>query len=166
MRGRVIQINISRGGLPKTPVACAEIGPLGILGDEHRHKSHGGPDKALLLIAGEFVDALCAEGWPVFYGALGENLTTRGLDHRAWRPGQRFRTGTVLFELTTPRGPCANLNVYGEGIQKRIHDQRVRDLDPASLHWGESGFYARILEPGIVFPNDIIEAIEGVDPVV
>jgi hypothetical protein len=43
----------------------------------HRFRLHGGPGKALLLLASEVIDALCAEGWPLFYGALGENLTTR-----------------------------------------------------------------------------------------
>jgi MOSC domain-containing protein YiiM len=106
--GRILQINISTGGVPKRPVSRAEVGTQGILGDVHRFRLHGGPGKALLLLASEVIDALCAEGWPVFYGALGENLTTRGLDHRMWHAGQRFRIGAVLLELTTPREPVPN----------------------------------------------------------
>jgi MOSC domain-containing protein YiiM len=156
MEAKVLQINISKGGIPKTPIPRADVDHLGINGDEHRFKSHGGPLKALLLIASEVVDQLCNEGWPLFYGALGENLTTLGLDHRAWRPGQRFAIGTVVIELTTPRQPCDALNAYGTGIQKRIFDQRVKAMDPESPVWGQSGFYAAIVQPGTIEINDII----------
>ena len=159
MAPRVLQINISNGGVPKTAIDRAEVTPLGIIGDVHRSpRYHGGPERALLLIASEVVDTLCAEGWPVFYGALGENLTTVSLDHRSWRPGDRFRIGSVLIELTSPRQPCANLDPYGPGIQARLFDLRVKALDPTSAHWGESGFYAAVLVPGSLASNDIIEA--------
>jgi MOSC domain-containing protein YiiM len=161
VRGTVLQINISAGGIPKTAVARAEVGSLGITGDQHNDKKHhGGTRKALLLIPAEVVDALCGEGWPLSYGALGENLTTSGLDPRAWRTGQMYRAGAVLIQLTEPRGPCLTLNPYGPGIQERIFDKRVKALDPASPKWGLSGFYASVLEPGIIQVKDIIEAID------
>src|SRR5450755_3368456 len=71
MPGRVAQINTSKGGVPKTPIPIATVGALGIAGDEHRYKDHGGREKALLLMAAETIDALRAEGWPVYYGAPG-----------------------------------------------------------------------------------------------
>jgi MOSC domain-containing protein YiiM len=164
MRGSVIQINVSSGGLPKTPVERAVVDEFGIHGDDHRNKQlHGGPRRALLLVAAEAIDTLTAEGWPLFYGALGENLTTRGLDHSAWRAGQRYRAGGIILELTSPRGPCGNLNQFGAGIQARIYDERVRALDPGSPYWGLSGFYASILKNGELRTEDIIELI---DPVV
>jgi MOSC domain-containing protein YiiM len=149
---RIVQINISpQGGVPKTPIAQAEVGPLGILGDGHRYRLHGGPQKALLLIAAEAIDLLCQEGWPLFYGALGENLTTRGLDHRTWQPGQRFRCSGVLLELTTPREPCKTLNPYGRGVQQRLLQNP-----------GERGFYAAVLTGGTLTPDAIIEAVERI----
>jgi MOSC domain-containing protein YiiM len=160
-RATVVQINVSNGGVPKTPISRAEVGELGIAGDRHRYpRHHGGPRKALLLIASEVVDQLRREGWPVFYGALGENITTAGLDHRSWRPGARYRIGPVLIELTTPREPCRALRPYGSGIQKRLYDGNVRALDPSSPHWGESGFYVSVLETGAIAAGDIIECIE------
>ncbi len=159
-RGKILQVNISPGGLPKMPTARAKVGLLGISGDDHNDKKHhGGPRKALLLIAAEVVNELSHEGWPLYYGALGENLTTLGLDHKLWRPGQRFRAGSVVLELTQPRGPCITLNPYGPGIQQRIFDKQVKALDPGSPLWDISGFYASILQPGIIEPDDIIEAI-------
>jgi MOSC domain-containing protein YiiM len=150
--GRILQINVSRGGVPKVPVMEAEIGPLGISGDSHRMKRiHGGPRKALLLLAAEVIDALKAQGWPVFYGALGENLTTHGLDHRLWQSGRRFQIGQILIELTDPREPCRTLDRYGKGIQQRLLQS-----------CGETGFYASVLTGGRVAQNAIIEDVERV----
>ena len=160
MHGRIVQINVSRGGVPKKPIATATVGPLGIAGDEHAHPEfHGGPRKALLLIASEVIQTLKAEDWPLFNGALGENLTTSGLDHKSWRSGMRFRVGEVEIELTTPRHPCATLNPYGRGIQKRIFDELVKAGDPRSPHWGEAGFYACVHRGGHIRNGDIIESL-------
>jgi MOSC domain-containing protein YiiM len=156
--GRIIQVNISRGGVPKRAIDGGFIGPLGIEGDSHAHPLiHGGPRKAVLMIAAEVVDELANRGYPVFYGALGENLTTRGFDIREVRIGDEVRSGGAILEITQPRGPCATLDVYGPGIQQEIYDRRVKDLDPSSPRWGMSGFYARVRSAGPVAPGDIIE---------
>lgn len=160
MLPKVIQISISKGGVPKLPIPQAELDAFGILGDQHRYKYHGGRNKAILLIAAEVIDSLREEGWPLFRGALGENLTTSGLNHRSWRTGLRYRIGTVVLQLTTPRQPCATLNPYGLGIQKRLYDERVKALDPSSERWGISGFYACVLSPGTIKVDDIIELID------
>ncbi len=94
----ILQINISRGGLPKRSIPAADVTSLGITGDGHAHPEfHGGPDKALLLITSEGIDELIAQGFTVFPGAMGENLTTQGLDRRTLRaalPGRRGDPGT------------------------------------------------------------------------
>ena len=88
MRGLILQVNLSIGGLPKRPVGEAFLTPLGFEGDAVAHPGlHGGPDRAVLLAAAEAVDELAARGYPLFYGAMGENLTTRGLDRANLRPG-------------------------------------------------------------------------------
>ena len=122
MSATVLQINISRGGIPKRPIDEAEVTTLGVVGDDHAHPQlHGGPRQALLLITSEGIDVLSAQGFPVFYGALGENLTTHGLDRRKMRTGQRYRIGGILVELTKIRVPCDTLSIYGPGIQKAIY---------------------------------------------
>ena len=95
----------------------------------------------------------------MFYGALGENLTTRGLDRRQLRIGQQLRVGGALIELTKIRVPCASLDVYGPELKKEIYDARVKAGDPQSPRWGMSGFYARVLQPGYVRPDDIIALV-------
>jgi MOSC domain-containing protein YiiM len=149
--GEVVQINISSGGLPKRPVPEGLISSLGIEGDAHAHpKIHGGPRKAILLIAAEVVEELAALGYPVYYGALGENLTTRGIRIHDLRIGDRLRAGSALLEITQPRGPCTALDMYGESLKTEVYDAQVKALDAESPRWGMSGFYARVIEEGVV----------------
>ena len=160
MQGTIVQVNTSLGGLPKRAIAGGLITPLGIEGDLHAHPSiHGGLRKAILLIASEVVEELTARGYPLFYGAMGENLTTRGIRMRDLRIGDQIRAGGALLEITQPRGPCTALDVYGESLKGEIYDIRVKALDPDSPHWGMSGFYAQVLTPGPVRRNDIVEVV-------
>lgn len=160
MTGKIVQINISAGGLPKRAIQESFINPLGLEGDIHAHPAiHGGPRKAILVIAAETVEELAARGYPVYFGALGENLTTRGLDIRDLRIGDQLRAGGALLEITQPRGPCSQLDVYGESLKSEIYDPRVKARDPGSPRWGMSGFYASVLEPGPVQAGDIIAVV-------
>ena len=161
MSGVILQVNVSRGGVPKRAVAEARVDTLGIEGDEHAHPQiHGGPRQALLIITSEGIDELAAAGFPLYAGALGENLTTRGIDRRDFRIGQRWRAGGVIFEFTKVRGPCETLTVYGPGIQKAIYDSTIKAGDPSSPRWGLSGFYAAVVEPGIIRAGDPIALID------
>ncbi len=153
MQGVVQQINISNGGVPKFPVAEAWVTPLGIEGDVQADRvRHGGPRRAVLLVAIEDIEILRGEGFPVVGGSLGENLTIRGLDFRQLRVGQRFYVGGALIELTKPRKPCSKLDVYntapGLQIQQRLFDARARAGDPTSPVWGMAGFYAAVVRAG------------------
>ncbi len=160
MEGKIVQVSVSPGGVPKRAIAHGTITPLGLDGDWHAHPNiHGGPLKAILLIAAEVVDDLTARGFPLFYGALGENLTTRGIDVRDLRIGDQLRAGGSMLEITQPRGPCSTLAVYGESLQYEIYDQRVKQRDHTSPHWGMSGFYASVLRPGPVQADDIIAVV-------
>jgi MOSC domain-containing protein YiiM len=161
MIGSVVQVNISRGGVPKLPIPEGRVTALGIEGDLHAHPAiHGGIDKALLLIASEVIDELAARGYPVHYGALGENLTIKGIDRREMRAGQRYRVGQVFIELTKLRTPCSTLDVYGDTIQREIWDKACKAGDVSSPRWGMSGFYARVVTPGPVRARDIIALVD------
>ena len=162
MEGTIVQVNISHGGLPKRAIDEGWITPLGIEGDVQAHPGiHGGPLQAILIVSAEVVDVLIERGYPLFYGAMGENLTTRGLDRRALRFGQRLRAGDATIELTRMRQPCATLNVYGPGLQAAMYDARVVKGDPESPLWGLSGFYASVVEPGTVRPGDAVYLVSG-----
>jgi MOSC domain-containing protein YiiM len=157
MIGVVVQVSISAGGVPNHGIDEGNVTRKGIVGDGWRHPQfHGTPKRVLLLITAEGVDELTAQGFPVYYGALGENFTTRGLDRRSLRIGQRFQVGEAVIELTEVRFPCGTLSVYGAGIQTAIYDARAQAWGPASPVWGMSGFYASVAEPGVVKPGDPI----------
>jgi MOSC domain-containing protein YiiM len=82
-------------------------------------------------------------------GSLGENLTTRGVDYRRVRIGDAYRVGDhLLLQITKPRVPCRTISVYGANLLRRLWGSHVP--------WGESGFYARVLEPGPVRPGDVV----------
>jgi len=151
----IIQVNVSRGGVPKRAVPEALITSSGVEGDSWAHpRIHGGPDQKVLILGAEVIDKLAGLGFPVFYGALGENLTVRGLAMEALRSGQTWRAGDAILELTEVREPCATLDVYrdakGGKIQKAIYDQRVQQGDPTSPLWARSGFYAAVRRAGRV----------------
>jgi len=136
------------------------IQSLGIDGDLHAHPGiHGGPRKAILIISSEVVDSLVARGYPLFYGALGENLTTRGLEIRDLRIGDQIRAGGAMLEITQPRGPCSQLDIYGESLKYELYDRLVKERDPSSPRWGMSGFYASVISPGPIGPGDIIAVV-------
>ena len=89
-------------------------------GDAWRYPFHGGRRKAVLLVTSEGIDELGAQGFPFFPGALGENLTTRGLIAASCASGSAFGSAKREIELTQIRTPCATLDVYGPGIQAAI----------------------------------------------
>jgi MOSC domain-containing protein YiiM len=160
MEGLIVQVSISTGGLPKRAISEGWITPLGIEGDLHAHSEiHGGSNKAILIIASEVVDALTTRGYSLFYGAMGENLTIRGIDIRQIRIGDQFRAGGALLEITQPRGPCSALDVYGESLKLEVYDRKVKARDYTSPRWGMSGFYARVEAPGPVRAGDAISLI-------
>jgi MOSC domain-containing protein YiiM len=158
MQGVVLQVNTSPGGIPKWPVPAASLTVFGLEGDAYAHPGiHGSPEQAVLIVCAETVERLIDRGYPLFYGGLGENLTTRGLDPRFLRSGQRYRIGTeAVIELTRVRRPCATLDVYGPSIESEIFDSAVKAGDTTSPRWALSGFYARVVQPGLIRAGDPI----------
>jgi MOSC domain-containing protein YiiM len=165
---RIVQINISKGGVPKLPIVEAVVTHLGIEGDAHAHPEiHGGPNQALLWICEEAIEELKSAGFPLFAGALGENVTTRGVDRRSLRLGQRWRMGEIVIELTKVRAPCQTIQVYGWGVPNAVYDQDVKAGEWSSPRWGLSGFYASVVQPGSIRVGDEIALLDTVpDPVV
>ena len=147
--------------MPKRAIREGNITPLGIAGDDHAHPEiHGGPSQAVLLISSEAIAELTAQGFPLYPGALGENITTTGIDRKQWRVGQRWRIGLAIVELTKVRAPCSQLSVYGPGLQKAVYDAKVNGGDPSSPLWALSGFYASVVQPGLVRPGDPISLLD------
>lgn len=166
---RVLYVHISPGGIPKRPIAEAVVGKNGIQGDICAHpKIHGGPKQALLIITNEGLEELKQAGYRLYPGALGENITTQGLDRRSVRLGQRYQIGEVIVQITKMRQPCKTLKPLGEGIQAALFDEMVKAKDPSSPRWGLGGFYTSIVQTGTIRPGDVIRFLGDAmrDPVI
>jgi len=161
MLGRIIQINVSKGGVPKKPVPSAFVSFERVEGDDWRFKDvHGGPQQAILMIAQENIDLLIKSGFALFAGALGENFTTEGLDYKKIRYGDTFHAGDSLeFRITRRRAPCKTIMIYGNEIARALFDTDAAEHDPGSVHWGMSGFYGEVLKTGTVKTGDKVEKI-------
>jgi MOSC domain-containing protein YiiM len=164
VRGSIVQVNVSRGGVPKRPLPEAWIRADGLDGDSWNYARHGTPDQKVLIVTTEAIAEMVALGYPLFAGALGENLTVDGIDRRHLRTGQRLVAGDAVIQLTRLRTPCDTLNVYGRGVQKHLMDKAARAGDPNSPTWARGGFYARVLREGIVRTGDIIALDDAAGP--
>lgn len=155
--GTIVQISISRGGVPKLPIAVAAIDQRGVAGDAHADaRAHGRPEQALCLYSVERIAALRAEGHRVEPGSTGENITTEGLDWRYVVPGARLRLGAdsddgVLIEVTGWASPCwKNARWFRNGDFRRIDEGRFPGFGRA---------YARVLQGGTIRAGDPINAV-------
>jgi MOSC domain-containing protein YiiM len=157
----VLQINVSKGGVPKRRIPTAVITSLGIDGDVHSNPQvHGGPRQAILLITVEGIEELNAAGFALYPGALGENITTQGLNRDNLRIGQRLRVGEVELQLTKLRSPCSTIQVYGANIGPAVYDAQVKAGDPSSPRWGLGGFYFKVVQAGTISTGDPITLLD------
>ncbi len=148
MSARVLQVNVSSGGVPKRAVASAHVGREGLAGDAVNHpKVHGGPERAVCLFSLDLIRELQDEGHPIFPGSVGENLTVAGLDWPALETDAVLTVGeSVRLQLTQRVDPCNVIGAsFADGGFRRIHPDRVPD---------QTRWYARVLSEGTVRPGD------------
>lgn len=152
--GRVLEVNVSPGGVPKLPVAQARIVRDGLVGDAHHHDAvHGGPHRAVCLFASEAIERVRADGHPaVGPGAVGENLTTTGIEIALLPVGARLAIGDeVVLEISGPANPCDVIKgAFTAGKSGRIS---------ILLHPIDSRMYARVERDGVVRPGDTIRLL-------
>lgn len=153
--GRVAQVNVSPGGVPKRPVERVWVGRLGLEGDGHTEPEplHGGLDRAVCLYAVEAIARVAAEGHTAFPGAFGENLTIEGIEVGLLAPGTRLAVGSrgLVLEITKHPAPCDKLaHFFADGRFTRIS---------ARLHPEDARQCARVLAEGPVAPGDRVEVV-------
>lgn len=143
-RGRTVA-----SAIRKTPVrGPVEVTPLGLVGDiQADQKSHGGPDKAVLLYPSEHYQA-----WVQLLGrltppAFGENLTISGVLESDVVLGSVYAIGTALLQVSQPRRPCYKLAAH----------HGVADMAVITQQTGRTGFYCRVLRPGHVEAGDVLD---------
>jgi MOSC domain-containing protein YiiM len=136
---------------------------LGVEGDAHlgvtvQHLSRiaQNPDQPNLrqvhLLHGELLDELKAEGFTVSPGAMGENITTRGIDLLGLPQRARLRLGgEAVVEITGLRNPCHQLDKYQKGLMGRLV---YKDASGEIVRL--AGIMGIVLESGRVAPGDPI----------
>ena len=153
-RGRLLQVNVSPGGVPKLPVAGpVRVTRLGLDGDAHREETvHGGPHRAVALFAIEAIRRVAAEGHPIAPGTAGENLTTEGIELARLPVGTRLAIGDELvLELSAPDNPCRTIRgSFSDGRFARIS---------ILAHPSDSRMYARVLREGSIRAGDPIAVL-------
>ncbi len=151
-KGTIVQLSVSPGGVPKRACAEARVTQLGLEGDAHRFKYHGGPERAVCLFPVEAIRGLVAEGHTVTPGALGENVTTEGLDWAAVTPGTHLLLGErVVLQVTKYTSPCTNIApVFKAGDFSRVSQK---------VHPGWSRVYARVLLEGWLRHGDQVRVV-------
>ncbi len=142
--GRTISTSINR----KPTSDPVLLSPLGFEGDRPADtRVHGGPDKAVCCYPHEHYD-----GWREMFDpdlavpGFGENLTTEGLLETDVCLGDVFQIGQATVQVTQPRQPCGTLAMK--------HECKMLPRWINERHF--TGFYLRVLAPGLVRAGDAI----------
>ena len=167
---RVISIHVGKvtplgsEGVPSGFVKHAitgsvNVSPLGLLGDEQADlKVHGGPDKAVYGYASSHYAAWRQE-YPqhsnlLVPGGLGENLAIEDMTEADLCVGDVHGIGTTRLQVCQPRQPCFKFAL-------RFNDTA---MPKAMIRNGRSGWYYRVLTPGVISPGDHVVLAERPNP--
>lgn len=136
---------------------------LGVAGDAHagatvQHRSRVKRDptqpnlRQVHLLHAELFDELAAKGFTVEPGALGENVTTRGIDLLGLPTGTVLRLGdSAVVTVTGLRNPCSQIDDFQAGLMAAVLD---RAADGTLIR--KAGIMAVVNEGGVVRTNDTI----------
>jgi MOSC domain-containing protein YiiM len=117
---------------------------------------HGGRNKAVYAYPSEHYGFWKEKlpGHDFTWGAVGENFTTEGLLETTVSVGDRYRIGSAIVKVTTPRLPCYKL------AAKFQPDDIIGDF----ISSGFCGFYFSVVEEGEVGAGDEFQFLGGETP--
>ena len=139
-------------GIFKEPVAGrVRLRGVNLDGDDQADRGvHGGSDRAAYAYASEDYGWWAGElGRECGPGTFGENLTTRGIDVSGALIGERWRIGSAIVRVTSPRVPCYKLAM-------KMDDPTFVRRFAAALR---PGAYLSIVEEGDVAAGDGVEIV-------
>lgn len=120
-----------------------QLGLRNLAGDAQADlEAHGSVDQAVLFYAaGHYPEWRSRLGKPeMAHGAFGENFTVAGLDEATVCIGDTYVIGTARVQVSQPRAPCWKLSRRNGVPALHLLVQRT----------GRGGWYARVLQPGVV----------------
>ena len=107
------------------------------------------------LMHSELFDELAEKGFAISPGAMGENVTTRGIALLDLPTATRLHLGaSAIIEITGLRNPCAQLNALHPGLMQAVLD---RSADGKLIR--KAGVMSIVIASGDICPGDPI-AIE------
>jgi len=130
------------------------VGVLTVEGDSQSDpKHHGGTDRVLHHFPREHYGLY--RRWDMMTSfkdapAMGENISTVGLDETMVNIGDILSIGEVIVQVTQPRSPCFKLN----------HQFSNTEFALAMQTSGLCGWFYRILTPGVINLSDDISLVE------
>lgn len=131
-----------------------EINSCDVQGDAQADpKHHGGVDRVLHHFPREHYGQY--RRWDMITGfkdapAMGENISTVGVDESMVHIGDIVQIGEVVLQVTQPRSPCFKLN------KQFGHPEFALAMQTSSL----CGWFYRVLQPGKIYPHDAMQLIE------
>jgi len=153
--------------LSKTPCDTIKLAAgLGVEGDahygttvKHRSRVRKNPTQPNLrqvhLIHAELFDDMAALGFTVAPAAMGENITTYGIDLLGLPAGTRLSIGAdVIVEITGLRNPCNQINGIAPGLMNAMLGK-----DEEGNLIRKSGVMGIVVKGGAVSRDDLITAV-------
>ncbi len=123
----------------------------GLAGDAQADlRHHGGADKAVCVYPTEhypYWERRLGRRLPA--AAFGENFSVLGLDEGTVCVGDTFAVGEALVQVTQPRSPCWK-------VSRRWHEKLALWFQET----GFTGWYLRVVEPGVVRAGQQLELVE------
>lgn len=137
-------------------VSRGNLTEFGFEDDEVADKvHHGGVDKAVFCYASEHYPLLRNElNKDMQPGGFGENLSVVDMNEQTVCLGDIYQIGNTLVQVTQPRKPC----------WKPARKYREIELSKITEENGRTGWYLKVLRPGVVSVNDKIELLERSNP--
>ena len=147
-----------RSAICRTPVSDpVYLQPRGLAGDQVADTNHhGSPGQAVCchpLLHYEFWNnfyGLVTEETRLGPGSVGENWTLSQGTEEDFAVGDIFEVGEAVVQVSGPRYPCTKQ-------ERKLKLLNFYDQTKATLH---TGFYLRVLTPGLVQAGDELRLVE------
>ncbi|ABZ74695.1 MOSC domain containing protein [Shewanella halifaxensis HAW-EB4] len=146
--------SVTSGINHKSRATELQVGTQAVVGDTQADpKHHGGLDRVLHHFPREHYGQY--RRWDMMASfkdapAMGENISTVGLDETQVHIGDIIKIGEVELQVTQPRSPCFKLNLqFG-------HNEFALAMQQS----GRCGWFYRVIKPGTIYETDSVVLLE------
>jgi len=167
LRGKVVAVCASPTHTISKPLQknIKLLKGLGIEGDAHagetvKHRSRVAQDpsqpnlRQVHLIHLELHDQLNNQGFDIYPGLMGENITTQGIDLLSLPRNTRLMIGdSAMIKVTGLRNPCHQLDGIASGLMKAVLDK-----DEGGNLIRKAGIMGIVEKAGMIQEGDTIVA--------